>query len=99
MPLFFAKIPDPWENKLIDTYKSGTINTLGKRITHLRDKLSEWCGDAILAKMSKGLKKRTSLCCGNPKMPTMIGCDSSYYYGKIKKKYKKNTHYKKKFCY
>lgn len=97
LPLFFAKIPDPWGNKLIDTYKPGTTDTLGKRITHLRDKLSEWCGDAILAKMSKGLKKRTSLCCGNPKMPTMIGCDSSYYYGKIKKKYKKKTHYKKRY--
>ncbi|GJY98856.1 hypothetical protein Tco_0516286 [Tanacetum coccineum] len=67
LPLFFAKIPDPWGQKLMATYNPGTTDTLGKRITHVRDKLSEWCGDAILAKMSKGLKKRTSLCCGNSK--------------------------------
>ena len=40
---FFAKIHDPWGNKLIDTYYPGTTDTLGKRITHVRDKLSEWC--------------------------------------------------------
>ncbi|GJQ98094.1 hypothetical protein Tco_0009233 [Tanacetum coccineum] len=51
--LFFAKIPDPWGQKLTATYKPGTTDTLGKKITHVRDKLNEWFGDAILAKMSK----------------------------------------------
>ncbi len=97
LPLFFAKIPDPWGQKLISTYNPGTSDTLGKRITHVRDKLSEWCGDAILAKLSKGLKRKISLCCSNPKMPLMIGCDSSYYYGKIKRRYKKRTHFRKRF--
>lgn len=97
LPLFFAKIPDPWGQKLIETYNPGTADTLGKRISHLRDKLSEWCGNAILAKVTKGLRKRISLCCDKPKMPLMIGCDSSYYYGKIKRKYKKKKHYKKRY--
>jgi hypothetical protein len=30
-------------------------------------------------------------------MPLMIGCDSSYYYGKIKRKYKKRTHFRKRY--
>jgi len=97
LPLFFAKIPDPWGQKLISTYNPGTSDTLGKRITHVRDKLSEWCGDAILSKLSRGLKRKISLCCSNPKMPLMIGCDSSYYYGKIKRKYKKRIHIRKRY--
>lgn len=32
LPLFFSKIPDPWGQKLIDTYIPGETNTLGKRI-------------------------------------------------------------------
>lgn len=98
LPLFFTKIPDPWGQKLIDTYNPGaTTDTLGRRITFVRDKLSEWCADAILAKTTKGLRKRISLCCSNPKMPIMIGCDSTYYYGKIKRKYKKRSQYKKRY--
>lgn len=97
LPLFFAKIPDPWGQKLINTYDPGFNDTLGKRISHVRDKLSEWCGDAILAKRTKGLKKRISLCCDKPKMPLMIGCDSSYYYGKIKRKYKRKSQNKKRY--
>ncbi|KAL5834570.1 hypothetical protein ACOSQ4_014067 [Xanthoceras sorbifolium] len=89
LPLFFSKIPNPWGQKLIETYNPMTTDTLGKRIAHLRDKLSSWCGDAILAKATKGLRKRISLCSDTPKMPLMIGCDSQYYYEKIKRKYKK----------
>ncbi|KAL5810581.1 hypothetical protein ACOSQ4_027149 [Xanthoceras sorbifolium] len=96
LPLFFSKIPDPWGQKLIDTYQPMTADTLGKRIAHLRNKLSLWCSDAILAKATKGLRKRISLCCDSPKMPLMIGCDSQYYYGKIKRKYKKRKQYKKR---
>ena len=66
-------------------------------ITHVRNKLSDWCGDAILAKVTRGLKKRISLCCDAPKMPLMIGCESPYYYDKIKRKYKKKKIYKKKY--
>ncbi|KAL5822899.1 hypothetical protein ACOSQ4_020799 [Xanthoceras sorbifolium] len=73
-----------------------TADTLGKRIAHLRNKLSSWCGCAILAKATKGLRKRISLCCDTPKMPLMIGCDSPYYYGKIKIKYKKRKQFKKR---
>ena len=89
LPLFFAKIPDPWGSKLIETYSPGNLDTLGRRIAHAKDKLSSWCADALLAKASRGLRKRNLLCCKNPKMPIMIGCDSPYYYGKIKRKLKK----------
>lgn len=53
--LFFSKIPDLWGQKLINTYISSDTDTLGKSI--VRDELSEWCGDVILAKMTRGLKK------------------------------------------
>ena len=82
--MFFAKIPDPWGTKLIETYNSGTLDTLGRRIVYVREKLSNLCADALLARASKGLEKRISLCCDKPKIPIMIGCDSQYYYGKIK---------------
>jgi hypothetical protein len=75
--------------KINNSYNPGTTDTLGKRISHLKDKMSEWCGDAILAKLTRGLRKRISLCCDNIKIPTMIGCENPYYYNKIKRKYKK----------
>ena len=80
---------------MIETYNPETLDTLGRRIAHIREKLSNWCANALLAKASKELKKRISLCCDKPKMPIMIGCDSQYYYGKIKWKYKKWKQYKK----
>lgn len=47
LPLFFAKIPNPWGQKLINTYIPRTNDTLEKRVAHVTDKLSEWCEDYI----------------------------------------------------
>jgi hypothetical protein len=47
--------------------------------------------------MTRGLKKRISLCCDSTKMPLLIGCDSPYYYKKIKRKYKKQKSQHKRY--
>jgi hypothetical protein len=47
--------------------------------------------------MTRGLKKRISLCCDNTKMPLLIGCDSHHYYNKIKRKYKEQKFQRRKY--
>ena len=74
---------------MIETYTPENLDTLERRIAHAKDKLSSWCADALLAKASRELRKRNLLRCKNQKMPIIIGCDTPYYYGKIKRKYKK----------
>ena len=41
--MFYSKIPDPWGSALIRDYPFVNSDTLGRRISFLKEKLSEWC--------------------------------------------------------
>ena len=84
LEIFFSKILDSWGKKLREEYNSGSKDTLEKRIFHILDKLSKWCEESILFRKTRNLKYQLRLCCNNINMPTQIGCDTPYYYHKIK---------------
>lgn len=66
-------IPEPWGKELIDNYNRLSQDTLGKMITFLQEKLSEWCDEVTLYKRSKRLKRKFACCSDNTISPTMIG--------------------------
>ena len=84
--MFYSKIPDPWGSALIREYPFVNLDTLGRRISFLKEKLSEWCHQAYLMKKAKTIKSDNVLCYRGNDLITVIG--------DLKKSYKPN---KKKF--
>ena len=50
--MFYSKILDPWGFALIREYPFISSNTLGRRISFLKEELSHWCHQAYLIKKS-----------------------------------------------
>ena len=63
-------------------------DTLGRRITFLKEKLSEWCHQAYLLKKAKTIKKDDVLSCRGNDLITIIG-DLKKQYKPKKKKFNK----------
>ncbi|KAL2250247.1 UNVERIFIED_CONTAM: hypothetical protein Sindi_2498400 [Sesamum indicum] len=77
-PIFFAKICSPWREMLIQSYKvpEGQLDLVARRMSFLKDKLTDWCYKASIQKNMKRLRgkiKRTPFCCDNNDFPTVIG--------------------------
>ena len=86
--MFYSKIPDPWGSALIREYPFVNSDTLGRRISFLKEKLSEWCHQAYLLKKAKTIKKDNVLCCRGNDLITVIG-DLKKPYKPKKKKFNK----------
>ena len=61
--IFYSKIPDPWGSAFIRDYPFVNSDTLGRRISFLKERLSEWCHQAYLIKKEKMIRKENVLCC------------------------------------
>ena len=81
LDMFYSKIPDPWGSALIREYHFVSSDTLGRRISFLKEKLSHWCHQAYLIKKSKTIRRDNVLCCKGNDLITIIG--------DLKKGYKK----------
>ena len=71
--MLYSKIPDPWGSALIRDYPFVDFDTLGRRISFLKEKLSEWCHQAYLLKKAKMIRKENVMCCKGNNMITVIG--------------------------
>lgn len=71
--LFYSKIPEPWSSNLIKEYPEPEVDTLGKRINFLREKLSDWCHQAYLMRKTKMIRRQNTLCCKGNDLITVIG--------------------------
>ena len=88
--MLYSKIPDPWGSALIRDYPFVNSDTLGRRISFLKEKLSEWCHQAYLIKKAKTIKRDNVLCCRGNDLITDIG--------DLKKPYKqKKNKFNKRF--
>ena len=82
---FLLKIPNSWGSALIRDYPFVNSDTLGRRISFLKEKLSEWCHQAYLMKKAKTIRKDNILCCKGNNLITMIGDLKKPYKQKKKK--------------
>ena len=89
--MFYSTITDPWGSTLIREYPFVSSDTLGRRISFLKEKLSHWCHHAYMIKKSKTIRRDNVLCCKGNDLITVIG--------DLKKGYKKpkRFRYPKKF--
>ena len=87
--MFYSKIPYPWGSELIRDYPLINSDTLGRRISFLKEKLSEWCHQAYLIKKAKMIRKKNVLCCKGNNLITVIGNLKKPYIPKRKKLNKK----------
>ena len=76
--MFFTKICSPWRKMLIQSYKvlEGQLDSVGRGMSFLKDKLKNWCYQASIQKNMKRLRckiKRMPLCCDNNDFSTIIG--------------------------
>ena len=71
--MFYSKIPDPWGSALIREYPFVNSDTLGRRISFLKEKLSKWCHQAYFIKKAKTIRKDNVLCCRGNDLITVIG--------------------------
>ena len=83
--MFYSKIPDPWGSALIRDYPFVNSDTLGRRISFLKERLSEWCHQAYLIKKAKMIRKENVLCCRGNNLITVIGDLKKPYVPKQKK--------------
>lgn len=77
--IFFTKFPSPWKEMFIKEYIPGDPDNVGRRMSFVKQKLAEWCGQAILQKNYKRLKrmnKYSPLDCTANDLPTIIGGES-----------------------
>ena len=58
---------------LIRDYPFVNSDTLGRTISFLKEKLSEWCHQAYLIKKAKMIRKENVLCCKGNNLITVIG--------------------------
>ena len=86
--MFYSKIPDPWGSALIRDYPFVNLDTLGRRISFLKEKLSEWYHQAYLIKKAKMIRRDNVLCCRGNDLITVIG-DLKNPYKQKKKKFNK----------
>ena len=86
--MFYSKIPDPWGSALIRDFPFVNLDTLGRRISFLKEKLSEWCHQAYLIKKAKKIRRDNILCCRGNDLITVIG-DLKKSYKQKKKKFNK----------
>ena len=84
--MFYTKIPNPWGSALIRDYPFVSSDTLGRRISFLKEKLSQWCDQTYLIKKAKTLRRKNVICCKGNDLITVIG-DS-------KKTYKKRNNFR-----
>ena len=70
--MFYSKIPDPWGSALIRDYPFVNSDTLGRRISFLKERLSEWCHQAYLIKKAKMIRKENVLCSRGYNLITVI---------------------------
>ena len=89
--MFYSKIPNPWGSALIREYPFVSSDTLGRRISFLKEKLSYWCHQTYLIKKSKTIRRDNVLCYKGNYLIIVIG--------NLKKGYKKQKRfrYPKKF--
>ena len=87
--MFYSKIPDPWGSALIRDYRFVNSNTLERRISFLKETLSELCHQAYLIKKAKTIRKDNVLCCKGNDLITVIEDLKRTY------QYKKNKPYKR----
>ena len=87
--MFYSKIPDPCRSALIRDYPFVNSDTLERRISFLKEKLSEWCHQAYLIKKAKMIRKENVLCCRGNNLITVIGNLKKPYILKRKKLNKK----------
>ena len=87
--MFYSKIPDPWGSALIRDYPFVNSDTLGRRISFLKEKLSEWCHQAYLIKKARMIRKENVLYCKGSNLITVIGYLKKPYIPKRKKLNKK----------
>ena len=78
---------------LIREYPFINSDTLGRRISFLKEKLSEWFHQAYLMKKAKTIKRDNVLCCRGNDLITVIG-DLNKPYRQRKKKFNKRFHNK-----
>ena len=83
--MFYSKIPDPWGSALIRDYPFIDSDTLRRRISFLKEKLSEWYHQAYLIKKAKMIRKENVLCCKGNNLITVIGDLKKPYVPKRKK--------------
>ena len=91
--MFYSKIPYPWGSALIREYPFVNSDTLGRRISFLKEKLSEWCHQAYLMKKAKTIKRDNVLCCRRNDLITIIE-DLKKLYKPRKNKFNKRFHNK-----
>ena len=83
--MFYSKIPNPWGSALIRDYPFVNSDTLGRRISFLKERLSKWCHQAYLIKKAKMIMKENVLCCRGNNLITVIGDLKKPYVPKKKK--------------
>ena len=83
--MFYSKIPDTWGSALIRDYPFVNSDTLGRRISFLKERLSEWCHQAYLIKKAKMIRKENVLCCRGNNLIIVIGDLKKTYVPKQKK--------------
>ena len=71
--MFYSKIPDPWGSALIREYPFVNSDTLGRRISFLKEKLSHWCHQTYLIKKYKIIRRENVLCYKGYDLITVIG--------------------------
>ena len=87
--MFYSKIPNPWGSALIRDYPFINSDTLDRRISFLKEKLSELCHQAYLIKKAKMIGKENVHCCRGNNLITVIGDLKKPYMPKRKKLNKK----------
>lgn len=55
--IFFTKFPSPWIEMFINEYVPGDPDNVGRMMSFVKQKLAEWCGQAILQKNYKRLRR------------------------------------------
>ena len=69
----YSKIPYLWGYALIREYPFVSSDTLGRRISFKKEKLSHLCHQAYLIKKSKIIRRDNVLCCKGNDLITVIG--------------------------
>ena len=98
LDLLFSKIPHPWGTTLLKDYPLTTSDTLGRRISYLKEQLSKWCSQAVILKKTKrlGKQKEIPLCCTSDKLPTTFDTLPRYKTKSKKRVYKPKRYFWKR---
>ena len=93
--MFYTKIPNPWESALVRDYPFVSSDTLGRRISFLKEKLSHWCHQANLVKKAKTFRRQNIICSNGNDLIIIIGESKKTY--KKQKNFRHSRRFNKRF--